>query len=67
MNYIYKKTTCFLDPDPQPRNVPIQVSHIKCPEGATKITDCRSGGWGRGQGDFLGCSYDNVLWVSCEK
>ena len=56
----------FLDPEVNPRDIPIQVTHVNC-TGATSITDCKSSGWGRGQGDFYGCHYENVLWVSCEK
>ena len=56
----------LLDPEVNPRNIPIQVAHINCTD-ANSIHECRSGGWGKGQGDFLGCLYNHVLWLSCEK
>ena len=48
-------------------DVPINLAHVDC-TGASSITNCESGGWGRGLGeDPNGCHYPDVTWLSCEK
>ena len=56
----------LLDPQVESRDIPIQVAGVDCKK-ASSVSDCTSGGWGRGQGDFQGCKYEDVLWLSCEK
>ena len=42
------------------------VADLKCDESATTITNCTSGGWGRGLGDNQGCTFDDMTWLTCE-
>jgi len=58
--------TSFLDPGIELSDLHIQVAHVKCDSSATSITDCTSGGWGRGLGDNQGCTQKDIAWLSCE-
>ena len=61
-NYLF----FLLDPEWH-ADVPINLAHVDCTD-ATSITNCTSGGWGRGLGeDPNGCHYPNATWLSCEK
>merc|ERR1711990_1212821 len=71
MGYSRAKTgngTGWFNRDPEwHADVPINLAHVDCTD-ATSITNCTSGGWGRGLGeDPNGCHYPNATWLSCEK